>query len=260
VVAICLLGYNASSKAVNDVYLQQMSTVSNQIATQLEIFYEGEVKQAGFLVGNQTIIDMVKNGNYEGVGDYLKSINEDLGVFKNAFLSTADADALIVADGMGGKWVGNKFGGGIGFDENIEYALKGEVWASKPYMGQNASYPLTMLTTPMISDEKVIAILFLPADLGEASASLITGAKIGETGDVSICDLDGKVFASPNLELVMKVDLSEFDWGKELLSLPRGSFYRFDADGKKIAYITRNEKYGFVASSIMDESEIAAVG
>ncbi len=260
VAVICVLGFRSSYGSLKEVYLDQLASTNEDIARQLEFYYQQQENYARFLAGNSALIEAVKAEDYAKASEFLKGFYDELGLFENAFISTPQADTEIVADGTGGTAVGLHWAG-TGFDDNITHTLGGELWISNPYRSPVTDLPVVLVTTPMMDGGELLAMVGLPFDLGTFAATLVSNVKIGQTGYPAISDLNALVFAHPDPKYILELDLKEYDWGMEMLNSPSGTIIEYPWNGQaKILTSVRNEEYGYIATSTMYLSDVDVHG
>ena len=260
IAVISFIGYRASSKALENAFVQELNTVNREITDRLDSFYDQQEDFARLLAGDATLQYAIATGDLSIASQYLKRFFDELDLFENVFLSTPEFDTEILADGTGGTAVGVHWAGG-GFDDNIKQTLNGNLWLSAPYRSPVTNRPVVLVTAPMYSGEEIIAIVGLPFDLGKFTTNLIGDTMIGETGFPTITTLEGLVFAHPDEEYILEMDVAGYDWGVEMIQAHNGDHIYFEfEDVDKVLAVSRNEKYGFIVSSSIEMQEIRAVG
>jgi len=252
---ISFIAYKTSYSSLEKVYLDQLSSTSKDIARQMDQFYSQQEKNAGFLAKNAAIIDAAKTGKYDAATRVLKSFLDEQGIYENIFISTANSDPAIVADGLGGKSIGTHFGSQ--YADNVKNTLNKQVWVSNPMKSPVTGLPVVLVSAPIMDGDTVVGILGLPFDVGSFSNTLVKDAKIGKTGYPFITTSDGLVFAHPVQDFILKMDMSKMDWGKEILSKPSGSTIRYTFEGKdKFLSFVKSDKYKVIAGTTINVSDV----
>jgi methyl-accepting chemotaxis protein len=177
-------------------------------------------------------------------------------MLENIFISTAERNTAIVMDGIGGKSVGLRWAG-QGFDDNIKNALEGKSHVGDPYKSPVSGMPVVLITVPIMDGNRVIGILGYPLNVGVFSFQIVKDIKMGKTGYSYICDRKGLTFAHPKKENIFKLDLTKYDWGKQMLESASGTIVRYTWEGKdKIQTFVKNTDYGFIAAATIYVSDI----
>lgn len=212
------ISYTISERTITGAYMNQLENFDQKVNRDLEGFYETNVNRALFFAENSVVVEAMETGEYGPAIDIMGSFFEKIGVFENIFLSTAEPDSMIVADGIGGKSVDLKWRSEV-FEENIEKALKGETHISSPYKSPVSDKPVVLITAPIQQNGRVIGIFGLPIDLGTYSYDLIKNIKIGKTGYPFITDSKGLTFAHPDKERILKLNITEYERGRDTLRM-----------------------------------------
>ncbi len=253
---VSFFAYRTSNGSLEKVYLEQLSNANKDIAGQMERFYQQQEKNALFLARNQAIIKAASSGKYTAAAAVLQSFFSEQGVYENIFISTAETDSVIVADGQGGKSVGTHWAGGI-YDDNIRNALSRKLWISDPSKSPVTGLPVVLFSAPIMDGDALKGILGLAVDVGSFSAGLVNNIKVGKTGYPFITTTSGIVFGHPNPELILKMDLNQYDWGREMLSKPSGSLIQYAFEGKdKYLTFVKDDTYRTMVGATMFVSDV----
>ncbi|MEN6474019.1 MAG: methyl-accepting chemotaxis protein [Syntrophaceae bacterium] len=253
---VSIIAATTSYSTVKKIYLDRLLSSSTDIARQMEQFYGQQEKNALFLAKNATVIEAAKTGQYDAAIRVLKSFFDEQGIYENIFISTAQSDTAIVADGLGGKSIGLHWGVG-GYEDNVKHTLNKQLWISDPNKSPVTGRPVVLVSAPIMDGDTVVGILGLPFDVGSFSAALVKDAKVGKTGYPYITTSEGLCFAHPNPDLILNLDLSQYDWGKEILSKPSGTIVRYTFEGKdKFISFVKSEKYRIIAGTTIGVADI----
>jgi len=253
---VSIIAATTSYSTVKKIYLDRLLSSSTDIARQMEQFYGQQEKNALFLAKNATVIEAAKTGQYDAAIRVLKSFFDEQGIYENIFISTAQSDTAIVADAVGGKSIGLHWGVG-GYEDNVKHTLNKQLWISNPNKSPVTGRPVVLVSAPIMEGDTVVGILGLPFDVGSFSAALVKDAKVGKTGYPYITTSEGLCFAHPNPDLILNLDLSQYDWGKEILSKPSGTIVRYTFEGKdKFISFVKSEKYRIIAGTTIGVADI----
>lgn len=142
----------------------------------------------------------------------------------------------------------------------FQEALKGNVFVSDVTTSSISGKPVFIISAPVKRDDQTVGALFGVVDLGYFNKNFVIPVKFGKTGHIFIIGASGLVLAHPDSTAIMKLDMNQHDFGKEILQNKAGVI-QFTYQGKKkaAAYKTSNTlKWTVVASA--DTSEITAPG
>ncbi len=99
--------------------------------------------------------------------------------------------------------------------------------------------PVFNLAEPLKHNGKVVGVLYSSIELSKFSDEFIASIKVGSEGYAYMTDKSGVVSAHPNPDEILKTDISQFDWGKEILNTKNGLLtYDFNGTEKIVAYQT----------------------
>ncbi len=257
-VALIIISYNAAYSSVENAYLNQLKNINDDVARQLEQFYEREQKNAVFLSRQRAMTELFTLGTPEKLAAAMarvKEIHDIYGTYENVLISTAEKNPRIVAaslpQSVGVRW------GGIGYDDVIENVLKGNPFIGTPQKSPITGLAVIFVGAPIKDGDKVVGIMGLPVNLGIFMHRMVKDLRIGETGYPFATDLNGITFAHPDKEQIFKLNVKEYDWGKKMLESPSGTVVRYVWQGKdKILTFVKNEKLRFISSATMYVSDI----
>jgi methyl-accepting chemotaxis protein len=255
-VVLVIISYNASYNAVESSYLNQLKNFNTDVESQMVSFYRDQINNAKFIASINTIVDAARTGNYAMARGVLAEYQKNSSFIENVVISTADRNSTIMADSTGGKTVGQNFAGKE-FEDNLINTLSGKVYASNPFKSSVSGLPVVLVTVPITNGGRVSAILGSIISVGAYGVQIVKEIKIGKTGYPYIFDKNGLTFAHPKIENVFKLDLTKYDWGKELLASESGTVIKYKWEGKdKIQTFVKNAEFRFISAGTMYVSDI----
>ncbi len=250
-VILVVISYNASYSAVESAYLNQLQNFNKDVENQLVSFYQGQVNSAKF------VATALRGGNAGGTREFLTDYYKNSGVLENIFISSADKDSVILVDGVNGKSVGTRWAG-QGFDDNINAALEGKVHVGQPYKSPVTGLPVVLITVPIYDGGKITGILGYSLNVGTYAYEMVKDIKIGKTGYPYALDKKGLVFAHPDKKNILNLDISKYDWGRQMLNSASGTVIRYNWEGKgKIQTFVKNKEYDFMSAATIYTSDIS---
>ena len=132
----------------------------------------------------------------------------------------------------------------IGMDlSNREYIKKakdtGNVVLSNVLISKTDGTPIIVCIAPIKYNETISGYLFTALNCATFSDKFIKPLKIGENGYGFIADNQGIILAHRNQDLVLKTNLNEFAWGKQIEDMKNGTIhYTFDGHTKMVSFDT----------------------
>ncbi len=256
IVLLIVTSYQTAYNAVEKSYTNQLMNFNADIDTQLESFYNTQIKTVQFFAQNEQVIQSFSKNKVKEVLPLIRGYFEKVNIYEDIIISTFERNPVSIASGSG-RSEGVRWGGNIGFEANINAAFNGKYHISEPQKSPATGLPVVLVTCPIKYNEKMIGITGLACDIGTFSYSLVKDIKIGKTGYPFICDYKGLVFAHPDKEQIFKLDVKKYDWGRKMMESPSGTVIEYKWEGKdKILTFMKNEKYQFISAATIYVSDI----
>ena len=249
VAVMSIISYVNTSNIIESQFKENIGMFLNKTNDELTSWFNEREREAGILSNVQLLKEACQGNNTEEAEAYLNNYFKNSPVLENVFL--ADTNGTIFLDGMEGKSIGVEIIKIPGYKKNIEMAQKGEFWASDVQQSPVNGRPVILLTKPIESNGNFIGIMGTPIELTNFSENYISNIKIGETGYLYVIDQTGRTLAHPNKDHILKTNMTDFEFGREILARKNGSI-TYDWEGnERMANFLSNPKTGwFIASSI----------
>jgi methyl-accepting chemotaxis protein len=228
-------------------------------------------------VGNKTVIELEKwlhncetnaylfseNGVFKAAcngkrmdeaKERVKIYNNKCPYYENIFVAHKNGEIFI--DSIEGKSIGVNISKLSEYRINAEKAGQGEIWIGNAEKSPATGKAVSLITAPVTDRGEFVGIMGTPVELSTFSDEFITDFKIGETGYVYIVDKNGKMLFHPDKELILKLNISEFDWGKKILS-GKSDYITYNWKGKeRVAFYNTCEKTGWKIVTAITLSEL----
>jgi methyl-accepting chemotaxis protein len=118
-------------------------------------------------------------------------------------------------------------------------AITGKTAISQVLASRTTGKPIVVIATPIKEGETVRGVLLGLVDLNWLSSKVIADIKVLRTGYAYLTDEQGVFIAHPNPKHIMKLKLSDFDWGRQMLDKQDGEIhYQFEGIDKTVAFKT----------------------
>ncbi len=254
-IILVLISYNAARRSVESAFVNQLTNINKDLDRQLTGFFDSEMRHAEFLAATPAVVTAAITKNFGMAAPTLNNFFDKYGTYENVFLSSAEQNPQVIVSGSR-KGAGTRWGG-IGYDENITKALEGKSWVSQAQKSPITGLPVVLVSAPIMDNNRIVGIVGLAVELSKFSQNLIKNVKIGNTGYAYIMRADGLTFAHPQEDLILKMDIKTFDWGRKLLSMPSGSVLKYEFQGlEKIQTFIVSDRFHFIVGSTMFMSDI----
>ncbi|MCE5281167.1 MAG: methyl-accepting chemotaxis protein [Deltaproteobacteria bacterium] len=137
-------------------------------------------------------------------------------------------------------------------------ALKGEMNVSNVYLSRTTGKPALAVAAPVRDGEKIIGVIYAVPDLMKFNEEFINSVDVGQTGYLYAFDPSGQIFAHKDESQIMKLNLTGYDWGREMLKGGQG-VVAYEFQGKKrLASFAACRKVGWSVAAVIPEDEIFA--
>ncbi len=109
-------------------------------------------------------------------------------------------------------------------------AMKGTQGRSRPLTSRATGNPIFVVSSPIVDKTgDVRGAIFIVVDINSLNDLILAPIKIGENGYAFAINPEGLIIAHPNQEYIMSLDISETEYGKEMISRRTGTYkYYFD--------------------------------
>ncbi len=226
---------NQTSTILLESEYRSMEKVVDEIDKALNLWLDDQV--------NKTIIfskmDVFKQACKGKQLDQAKTLLEDYfrqtNIYENLFIASPDGKIFLLANGDA-----NSAQIDISkldtYKTNAEKAIRGEKFISNAGISPASGRPVILITAPIIEDGKVIGIMGTPLELNIFTDIFVNKEKIGQTGYAFMTDPKGLVIAYPDKDQILKLNLADYDFGKEMLRLKNGRYF-YNWQGKEIVAV-----------------------
>jgi len=137
-------------------------------------------------------------------------------------------------------------------------AIKGEVNISEVYLSRTTGQASLAIAAPIQDGDRVIGVLVGVPDLVKFSESLVEGARVFTTGYVALFEETGLVFAHKDKSLIMKLNLKDQEFGREMMKLKQGELNYTFQNTKRTAYLYPCRIVGWTVLVVAPTSEVLA--
>ncbi len=248
-----IITYNISADTILKGEKRNLALVSQK--TLIEI--DNWVKDCEKNIVTFSEQELFKNAcNGKELGEAQKKLAEyhtRYSLYENVFL--ADVKGTLFLDSIEGKSVGVELTKIPGYEANVKKAQEGEVWISDVDKSPATGRPVSLITAPVMENGNIIGIIGTPVELNYFSDNFITNFKIGSTGYIYMVDSTGRMLAYPDKEKIFNLNISEYDWGKEILRKKNGDIYYNWQGLKNYCNFKTYDKKGWVIVSSIPEKE-----
>ena len=254
---ISLLAYMSAFGAIKDQFISEMMNVSTSITSATDEYYQQQYAMAEFLSKDVRIIETLKSGSYSDSTDILRDCYETQEGMENVFLILPDESGTIVADALNGRTVGSSIDRLAG--ENLRMLRSGTGHTSEAGKSELTGAPVVHITVPVKdSGGTVIGGIGYSFFLSGINDRYVKNVTIGMTGYPFMArSSDGICIAHPSEDYILSLDLSQYDWGLDMMKAEDGDIIYYDFEGKnKYGVVKRSDDLGFILCTTIYESDM----
>ena len=136
-------------------------------------------------------------------------------------------------------------------------AIKGDVAISDVLLSKVTGKPVVVFATPVRVEGAIIGVYYAAMDLGRYSDDFLAPVRLGKSGYAYLVGADGKVIAHPQADLIFKVNITEYDWGRTMLQRGKGLLHYVFKDAAKTAQFMKEQRTGWIVSVTMNDDDVS---
>ncbi len=140
----------------------------------------------------------------------------------------------------------------------FQEALKGNLSTSDVIVTKTTGRPSFTIAAPVKDREKIIGVFYGAVDMNAFSETFLDHVKVGKLGTTYLFQQDGLFISHPDKALVMKTNVKDFDFGREMMSKQNGFMHYVFKDDPKMAAFRTNKEMGWLVGVSANEDEILA--
>ena len=248
------VSYYMSSRALSDEATKNLSATATSRADLIDLWIEsarGEIQTAA----RRAVYKDVLKGGTAGVQSANKELAEEaknMGIFTRLNLMDAQgtAQASSFPDAVGKLKVADR--------DYFQKAMKGETVVSGVFLSRTTNEPTFSVAAPVKDGDKIIGVIFGVPDLPKFIEKFVTSLKLYKTGYIVLFDGTGIVFAHKDKAQIMKMNLSDYEFGREMLKKKQGMVdYEFQGQ-KRIAAFNHSKNVDWFIAVMAPSAEVFA--
>lgn len=188
----------------------------------------------------------------KSASEKLAGLLKEYGYYENIAVANANGDIVASADAthIGKINVKDR--------DYFKAAINGKVAINKAVKSKASGQPVIIFAAPVKNKETIPGILLALVRLDAFSRQFISPIKIGESGYAYLTNDKGIVLAYPDKSQIYKLDLSKFEFGRQMLAQKKGRLeYSLKGMDKIVMYDTF-EQFGCILAITASVRELLA--
>jgi len=249
--------YWLSSRAIRELGDEEMEHIVSKTAQELDLWIDNRERDAVNLSELEPLVAACIDRRHAAAAQRtLDRIQRRSPFYENVFL--ADAAGKEFLDTAGGKSVGVELASVEGFRANVERAQQKEVWTGEVMKSPATGRAVVLLTAPVLAGNRLVGILGTPIELANFSDTFVSKYRIRDTGYLYMVDSSGTFLAHPNAAKILAQHISDFGFGREILTRSSGAM-TYDYEGSaKVARFRRAQRKPWTIAAVVPARELLA--
>ncbi len=121
--------------------------------------------------------------------------------------------------------------------EYFKKSMTGIPFVSDVIRSKSSGQPVFVISAPIRTDKGIEGILFGVIDLGYFASRFLNQVQIGESGYIYAYNAEGIMVVHPKKDLILKMDMNEFEFGRQMIKNKAGIItYTFQGIDKIVAF------------------------
>jgi methyl-accepting chemotaxis protein len=229
-----IVGYLNSVGALEKAYVTQVRSITTTTADQITNWMNDRTVEIELLAKNS----LYGTATMESASMAHKVVNREMAAYKK---SKPYYELLLLSDDKGAirSSSNESIIGKINIADRdyFKKAAKGIVNVSEPLISRASGNPVVTIAVPIYRGESVMGVLVGAVDFAVFAKQFVDPIKVGDSGYVYLLNKDGRVMTYPDKKQILKLDLSKYDFGREILGKKEGLLtYKFNGKEKIAAF------------------------
>ena len=255
VVLAVVCSFTASKNIIGHMQ-DSMGQIVKKTSDELSAWIGDREREALLLSDNSTLIATCDGGSVDEARAMLEGYHKRSPFYEAIFLAHPSGEIFV--DSIAGNAVGVNISQIPVYKINAEKSQVGEVWTGNVGKSPATGRPVALITAPIMKGGVCIGIVGTPIELNEFSKMFVDSTKIGESGYMFMLDANGLTLAHPKKERILETNLSQFDFGKQIISKKNGVIeYEWKGD-EKISSFASYDKKGWIIAATINRDEFTA--
>jgi methyl-accepting chemotaxis protein len=268
IIALIIIGMGAAtwlssrgtSNIVQDLIKNELTSSTVEVETQIDRWLATLQRDMQTLSKKSSFTTLIEYSDFTSDFYSLKAgitLNEFLELYSDYESAIFfDKDGLAIAssqEGVAGVFNGNE---NSVIKEMLEKAEQGHPSISKIHLSVTTGKPAFAVAVPMYYEGEFAGTLTAAVSLQEFSKTTIEKIQIGKEGYAFLTDQTGLIAVSKNKDQILKKNISDYGWGKHILSQKNGTFTYIENGVETLASFRTLENTGWVIVAVAATDDI----
>lgn len=254
---VTILTYSASKRALEDAVSAQLEQTTKEMVKSIEAWVRDRKLDVNTWSEQNVYQTAVKDSFLgktarKGAVAELNNLKNKYGYYQALMLSDGNGNVVAATEGA------DVYGERVEDRDYFRAAKNGSIFVSDVDDVSGEGSPVFFISSPVIDKEAVVGVLVGAIGLDIVSAKNLDDLKLGSTGHAFMLDRDGRALAYPDKSKVLKLNFTDYDFGKKMLAEAQGMLaYSFEGM-KMLASYRRCEELGWTVVFCAGTDELLA--
>jgi methyl-accepting chemotaxis protein len=182
----------------------------------------------------------------------LAELNKDYPFYENICVATLNGDIIAASE----QAVIGKVN--VKDRDYFKASLGGTVFVSDATESRGTKNPIFVVSAPVEESHKIKGVIFGVVDLNAFSKEFIVPVKVGKNGYAYIYRKDGLLIAHPDPKQILKLNMTEFDFGRKMIAQGEGTIQYTWKGIKKLVTFKKFKELDWTVGLGADTAEVFA--
>ncbi len=252
------VSYVKSKNALKSAIAGEVEQISQSTANMVDTWIRDrklDIKSWSRIKVYQTALkdSFVGKAARKAANTQLAALKGDYNYYENIVLADKAGNAVAAADPsvIGKVTVGDR--------PYYKEALNGNLAVSSVLQSRGSGKPVFTIAAPVVEKDQNVGVLFGVLDVNSFSSLFIDPIKVGETGYAYVYDSQGIVIAHPDPSNILKLNMNDFDFGRQMVAMGDGGLLEYVwNDQKKLVAFQKTRTLGWTVGVGAVSSELLA--
>ncbi|MBF0476506.1 MAG: hypothetical protein HQK59_11860 [Deltaproteobacteria bacterium] len=213
------MSYRLASKTIEQSLLKQLTLLTGNIHSQLDTWLAGRKNAVATWTQDEALQNALDDSGQVGpVEEKLAAILSNYKTLENIVI--VDRTGLTRAAAVNSAKLKGKLQ--VADREYFKEALNGKTVFSDIIISRDSGNPVFVAAGPMRGKDGIRGVMITIISLSYFNDLFVNPIKMGQTGHAFIFNKAGFVIAHPDKNQILKLNLSQYDFGRDIMSRPEG--------------------------------------
>ncbi len=147
----------------------------------------------------------------------------------------------------------------VGDRPYFKEAMNGNLGVSSVLKSRGSGKPVFTIAAPVVEKDQNVGVIFGVLDVNSFSSLFINPIKVGKTGYAYVYDSQGIVIAHPDPGNILKLNMNDFDFGRQMMTMGDGGLLEYVwSKQKKMVAFQKSHTLGWTVGVGAVSSELMA--